>query len=398
MNPEHADNPSQGADRGGSLQAQSIRFLLAPVVSLLDDATVSEIMINGAHDIRVERKGKITRTELKFSSEAQLLAAVRNIAQYVGKRITPDTARFDARLPDGSRVHVVLPPASRQGVCVAIRKFQQSRMSFDSLVSMGAISPEAREFIELCVLIEKNMIVAGGTGTGKTSLLNVLSSLIHADHRILVLEDTSELALRQDHVLYFETKPPDRHGQGAVSIRDLFHSSLRMRPDRIVVGECRGGEALDLIQAMTSGHGGSMTTLHANSPADSLNRLETMALMSGIEMPLVALRSQVASAIDVVLQLGRFHDGSRKVLEIAEVRGLDDEGRYDVHPIYSFAFHGKGGDSHAAGQLRRTGVRPSFWAEVQQKGYTERVQLTKTLFEPEAEGIPAGGSAGAVRE
>lgn len=375
-----AADARQPTGPGDTLPARSIRFLLAPVVSLLDDPSVSEIMINGAHDIRVERKGKITRTDLRFASEERLLAAARNLAQYVGKRITPDIARFDARLPDGSRVHVVLPPASRQGVCVAIRKFQQSRMTFDALVEMGAISPEAREFIELCVLTEKNLIVAGGTGTGKTSLLNVMSSLIQEDHRILVLEDTSELALRQDHVLYFETKPPDRHGRGAVSIRDLFHSSLRMRPDRIVVGECRGGEALDLLQAMTSGHGGSMTTLHANSPADALNRLETMALMSGIEMPLLALRGQVASAIDVIFQLGRFHDGSRKVLEIAEVRGLDDQGRYDTRSLYSFVFAGKDGEGHAVGQLERTGTQPTFGAEVRQKGYADRVRLTKSLF------------------
>jgi len=376
--------PAATAFDPAGLQTRSIRFLLAPIVPLLDDPSVSEIMINGARDVRVERHGKITRTEITFPSEEHLLAGVRNIAQYVGKRITRDVARFDARLPDGSRVHVVLPPASRQGVCVAIRKFQQSKMTFDALVSMGAITPEVREFVELCVLSEKNMVVSGGTGTGKTSLLNVLSSLIQADHRILVLEDTSELSLRQDHVLYFETKPPDRHGRGAVSIRDLFHSSLRMRPDRIVVGECRGGEALDLIQAMTSGHGGSMTTLHANSPADALNRLETMALMSGIEMPLVAMRSQIASAIDVVLQLGRFHDGSRKVLEVAEVLGLDDNGRYVTRPIYAFAFHGKSEDGHVVGELERTGITPTFWAEVQQKGHGDRVQLTRSLFEAAA--------------
>jgi pilus assembly protein CpaF len=363
-----------------SLPARSIRFLLAPIVQFLDDASVSEIMINGFEEIRVERGGRIALTDAKFPSDEQLLAAVRNIAQFVGKRITPDTSRFDARLPDGSRVHVVLPPASRRGICVAIRKFQQSRMTFDALVKMGALTEEAREFIDLCVLVEKNIVVSGGTGTGKTSLLNVMSSLIQHDHRIIVLEDTSELALRQEHVLYFETKPPDRQGRGAVTIRDLFHSSLRMRPDRIVVGECRGGEAMDLIQAMTSGHGGSMTTLHANAPIDALNRLETMALMSGIEMPLVALRSQVASAIDIVVQLGRFHDGSRRILEIAEVNGLRDDGRYDVRSIYTFSFLGKGPDGRVVGALERSGEMPSFWSEVSQKGYDDRVKLTSSLF------------------
>ena len=350
----------------------------------LDDPTVSEIMVNGHADIRVERAGRIARTDAVFRSEDDLLAAARNIAQFVGKRLTPDTSCFDARLPDGSRVHVVLAPASRQGVCIAIRKFQQSRMTFDALVGMGALTEEAREFVELCVLVEKNLVVSGGTGTGKTSLLNVMSSLIHPEHRIIVLEDTSELALRQEHVLYFETRPPDRYGRGAVTIRDLFHSSLRMRPDRVVVGECRGGEAMDLIQAMTSGHGGSMTTLHANAPPDALNRLETMALMSGVEMPLTALRSQVASAIDIVVQLGRFHDGSRRILEIAEVRGLDDQGRYDVHSIYTFAFAGKGPDGRVLGNLERTGIRPQFHAEVMLKGYGDRVRLTRSLFEVEA--------------
>jgi pilus assembly protein CpaF len=254
-------------------------------------------------------------------------------------------------------------------------------MTLDALVSMGSLTEEAREFVELCVLMERNIVISGGTGTGKTSLLNVLSSLIQPDHRILVLEDSSELALRQDHVLYLEAKPPDRQGRGAVTIRDLFHSSLRMRPDRIVVGECRGGEAIDLIQAMTSGHGGSMTTLHANSPGDALNRLETMALMSGIEMPLVALRSQVVSAIDIVVQLGRFHDGSRRILDIAEVRGLDDSGRYDVRSIYQFAFTGKNPDGGVVGQLERTGQRPGFSAEISQKGYADRVRLTAALWD-----------------
>jgi len=369
-----------------ALQKASLRFLLSPVVSLLDDPSVSEIMINGARDIRVERGGKISRTDLHFASEAHLLAAARNLAQYVGKRISSDTSRFDARLPDGSRVHVVLPPTSRQGICVAIRKFQKSRMTLDALVQYGSITEEAREFVEICVLIEKNMIVSGGTGTGKTSLLNVLSGLIPPGQRILVLEDTSELDLKADHVLYFEARPPDRYGKGAVSIRDLFHSSLRMRPDRVVVGECRGGEAIDLIQAMTSGHGGSMTTLHANAPADALNRLETMALMSGIEIPLVALRSQVASAIDIVVQVGRFHDGSRRILDIAEVHGLNERGGYDVKSIYAFAFKGKGPDGRVIGQLERTGNRPTFWDEVAQKGYTDRVRLTSDLWGASVEG------------
>ncbi|MGH9384797.1 MAG: CpaF family protein [Vicinamibacterales bacterium] len=365
-----------------SLAERSLRSLMGPILWALDDPSVSEIMINGARDVRVERGGRISRTEAQFESEVDLLSLATNLAQYVGKRITPDTARFDGRLPDGSRVHVVLPPASRQGICIAIRKFQQSRMTLEALVSMGSLTAEACEFIGLCVRVEKNVVIAGGTGTGKTSLLNVLSGLIQPDQRIIVLEDTSELALRQEHVLYFETKPPDRQGRGAVSIRELFHSSLRMRPDRIVVGECRGGEALDLIQAMTSGHGGSMTTLHANSPKDALSRLETMALMSGIEMPLVALRSQVASAIDVIVQLTRFPDGSRKVVEIAEVDGLNDQGRYEVRSIYSLVASATDTPGQVRGRLEPTGIRSTLDADVIGHGYAADIQLTRARFQP----------------
>ncbi len=374
---EQAQEPAQ------TLQALSLRFLLAPIVPFLDDPTVSEIMINGPFDIRIERGGKIVRTEAVFESATRLFAGARNIAQFVGKRITSETSRFDARLPDGSRVHVVLPPASRIGVCIAIRKFQQSRLTFDSLVEMGALTAEAREFIELCVLAEKNVVVSGGTGTGKTSLLNVMSGLIPSSQRVIVLEDTTELALRQDHVLYFETKPPDRQGRGAVTIRDLFHSSLRMRPDRIVVGECRGGEAVDLLQAMTSGHGGSMTTLHADSPSDALNRLETMCLLSGVEIPLTALKAQVASAIDIVVQLSRFPDGSRRVTEISEIGGLKN-GHYDVGSIYTFAFVGKSPEGRILGALERSGNVPSFALAIHQRGYGERIRLTSDLFAPGA--------------
>lgn len=363
------------------LHESSIRFLLRPVVPFLDDASVSEVMINGHADIRIERGGRIHRTEARFASEEELLAAATNIAQFVGKRLSADVSRFDARLPDGSRVHAVLPPASRQGTCMAIRKFFRKALSLEDLVVSGAITPEVREFVEICVKAEKNMLVAGGTGSGKTTLLNVLSSLIPTHERILVLEDTSELQLQQEHVLYFETRPPDSHGRGAVSIRDLFHSCLRMRPDRIVVGECRGGEAMDLIQAMTSGHGGSMTTLHANSPADALNRLETMALMSGIEMPLVPLRGQIASAIDVCLQQGRLPDGSRRVLAVAEIRGLDDRGRYRVNPIYEYVRRAKTDDGTLVGELQRTGRPPHFWKEVCLMGLDDMARLTRDLFE-----------------
>lgn len=365
----------------GPVHAWSLRFLLSPVVPFLDDATVSEVMINGAADVRVERRGRIEKTTAQFPSEESLMAAARNIAQYVGKRISSDTSRFDARLPDGSRVHVILPPASRQGVCMSIRKFFRTPISLDKLVELGSLTAEVREFLEICVCAERNMLVAGGTGSGKTTLLNVLSSLIPVDQRIIVLEDSSELQLQQEHVLYFETRPADRHGRGAVSIRDLFHSSLRMRPDRIVVGECRGGEAMDMVQAMTSGHGGSMTTLHADSPADALNRLETMALMSGVELPVLPLRSQIASAIEVVVQVGRLAGGARRVLAVAEVLGLDETGRYRVKEIYRFVPAGKSPDGTALGTLRRVGNSASFWETVRLKGLDGKAALTRDLFE-----------------
>lgn len=368
------------------LHERSVRFLLGPVLPYLEDTSVSEVMINGHAEIFVERRGRIERTETRFASEEALLAAARNIAQFVGKRITPDTARFDARLPDGSRVHVVLPPASWKGICVAIRKFFPTSLSLQDLVRMGSLTEETREFLEICVGAEKNLLVAGGTGSGKTTLLNVLSGLIPPDQRILVLEDTHELRLQQDHVLYLEAQAPDRHGRGAVTIRDLFHSCLRMRPDRIVVGECRGAEAMDLIQAMTSGHGGSMTTLHADTPRDALNRLETMALMSGVEMPLVALRSQVASAIDIAVQVSRLHDGSRRVTGIAEVIGLDEKGTHQVNDIYRFAETGKAADGSVSGKLVRTGTPPRFWPLVRLKGLESKARLTRDLFEAGGEG------------
>ena len=377
--------------RSEPIHRRSLDFLLAPIRPLLADDGISEIMVNGHDDVRIERGGRIERTDYRFKSHDELFAAVRNMAQYVGRRVTAETNRFDARLPDGSRVHVVLPPASRQGICVAIRKFLPLGLSLDELVRLGSMTDEVREFISICVAAEKNILVSGGTGSGKTTLLNVLSSLIPGGQRVLVLEDSSELQLQQEHVLYFETRAADRHGRGGCTIRDLFHSSLRMRPDRIVVGECRGGEAMDLIQAMTSGHGGSMTTLHATAPGDALNRLETMALMSGVDMPLRALRAQVASAIDVVVQVGRLHDGARKIVAVSEAAGLDDEGRYRLVDIYHYVLTGRTAEGAPEGELTRTRTPPGFWAEVRLKGLAEMARLTRDLFESGAGGATSSG-------
>ncbi|MBE3099879.1 MAG: CpaF family protein [Planctomycetes bacterium] len=313
---------------------KTILHFLEPVGEYLRDPTVTEIMVNGPDEIFIERKGRLLLTESKFPNEAALQAAIRNILQYVGKRISTEHPMMDARLPDGSRVHVAMAPCSRRGTLLTIRKFSRQAFDMDFLVSTGCLSPLACDFLKLCILTEKNLLISGGTSSGKTSLLNVLSGYIHSDRRVVVIEESSELQLRQPHVLSLESRAPDRYGRGEVTIRDLFKHSLRMRPDRVIVGECRGGEALDMIQAMTSGHAGSMTTLHADSPPDALHRLETMALMSNVEIPLSALRAQVASAIHVIIQMMRFADGSRRVVQIAQVLPLDEHGRYHVEDLF----------------------------------------------------------------
>jgi pilus assembly protein CpaF len=359
-------------ERNDIFRATIGRFL-EPVRDFLDDPSVSEVMINGPFEVYVERGGLVEKTDAVFEDEEALLAAARNIAQFTNKRIQPDTSRFDSRLPDGSRVHVVMPRCSHKGLCVAIRKFSKKSFTLGGLVERGAFDEVVREYVELVVELEKNLVVSGGTGTGKTSMLNAISGEIPATERIIVIEDSSELQLQQPHVLCFETRMPDRHGRGAVTIRDLFHSALRMRPDRIVIGECRGGEALDLIQAMTSGHGGSMSTLHANSSADALNRLETMALMSGVEMPLMALRAQVASAIDVVVQLMRLGDGRRVLTEISEVGPLTPDHQYTVTRIFEFT----GGPS---GTTVWTGAKSAFGDELRRKGLLDRARVTREVF------------------
>jgi len=362
----------------------TLNKFLQPVATYIEDGTVSEIMINGPHEVYVERAGRIEKTPVTFDDEELLLAAARNIAQYTNKRVTPQTSRFDSRLPDGSRVHVVMPRCSRKGLCISIRKFSRKSFTLEGLVESGSVSPEAKEYIEVVVDLERNIIVSGGTGSGKTSLLNAISAKIPPTERIIVIEDSSELQLQQPHVLSFETAAADRHGQGAVSIRDLFHSALRMRPDRIVIGECRGGEALDLIQAMTSGHGGSMSTLHANTATDALNRLETMMLMSGIEMPLGALRAQVASAIDLVIQLNRLNDGRRVVTEVSEVGPLTPQGQYQVTRIFEMVDDTQKGAGLPSTRLRWTGEPSAFSAFVREKGLTDKVRLTKKVFFPDA--------------
>jgi len=342
---------------------KTIYHFLEPVGEYLRDSSVTEVMINGWDEVYIERKGQLSLVDARFSSQGALMAAVRNLAQYVGKRVDPDRPMIDARLPDGSRVHVAMPPCSRKGTVVTIRKFSREAFDMGFLVRTKCLTELARDFLKLCVITEKNLLLSGGTSSGKTSLLNVLSEYIHNDRRIVVIEESSELQLQQPHVIGLETRAADRYGRGEVTIRDLFKNALRMRPDRIIVGECRSGEALDMIQAMTSGHAGSITTLHADSPKDALNRLETMAMMSNVAMPLSALRAQVASAIHVIIQLMRFADGSRRVVEISQVMPLDDRGGYQTEALFRLQLP-KGETALTKAELVWTGTRIRFADDV----------------------------------
>ncbi|RME77236.1 MAG: FHA domain-containing protein, partial [Planctomycetota bacterium] len=333
---------------------------LEPIKEFLKRDDVSEIMINGPDQIYIETGGKLVLTDAKFKNDEAVQAAVMNIAQSVGRIVNEKNPRLDARLPDGSRIHAILPPVARNGTYISIRKFMKKNMTIEKLIEFGSLTKKAAKFIEICVKLERNIIVTGGTGSGKTSLLNIISSFIPPTDRVLVIEDASELQLRQPHVLPLETKHPDKHGEGAVTIRDLLHSSLRMRPDRIVVGECRGAEALDMIQALNTGHGGSMSTVHSNSPRDSLSRLETMCLMAGVDMPLSAIRGQIASAIDIIIYTNRFHDGSRKITHITEVLPLSEDGKYVTSDIFRFERGPNTPDGKITGKLLPTGNLPSF--------------------------------------
>jgi len=307
-------------------------LFLAPVKEYLEDDSVSEILINGPSQVYIERRGRLEEVPAKFVSEPALRAAAANIAKSVGRVLDEMHPRLDARLPDGSRVHAVVPPLSRLGTVIAIRKFKKDTLTIDKMLEFGSLDESMRSLIRALVLLHKNVIVSGATSSGKTSVLNVLSSFVPDGERVIVIEDASELQLQQRHVVPFETRKADKNGQGEVTIRDLIHSALRLRPDRIVIGEIRGGEALDLLQALNTGHSGSMSTIHANSPLDCLRRIETCALLSGIDIPLAALRSQVASAIDVVIHTARLTDGSRKIVSIAEVLPLAD-GDYRVQEL-----------------------------------------------------------------
>jgi pilus assembly protein CpaF len=357
----------------------SVSTFLSAVKPYLDDDSVTEVMVNGPSEIFIERRGKLERVDARFKDEQALQAAVRNIAQFVGRRIDEDNPTLDARLPDGSRVAAVLPPCSRKGTTLSIRKFSKATPTFVDLIQRGSITKDAARFLDVAIYLAKNMIISGGTGSGKTTLLNVLGSRVPGNQRLMVIEDASELKIQTDHVVFFETKHADAMGKGAVTIRDLVRSALRLRPDRIIVGEVRGPEALDLVTAMNTGHGGSMGTTHANTPYDGLVRLETLAMMGDTQVPTAAIRRQIAAAIHMVVQIKRMNDGTRKITNISEVvPEVDEHGRYQLRDIFAFVQRGMSPDGKILGELVPTGQLPSFMDEIE----VNRLPYPREKFTP----------------
>jgi len=339
-----------------------------PIQPLLDDPDISEVMVNGPKKVFIEKNGKLTKSAVTFDDDDHVLRVIDRIILPLGRRVDADSPTVDARLPDGSRVNAVIRPVSIDGPSITIRKFRKDKLSIQQLIDYGSLTPNMAEFIRACVLAHLNIVISGGTGSGKTTLLNVLSSYIPEEERIVTIEDAAELQLQQDHVLRMETKVPNVDGKGAVTIRDLVRNSLRMRPDRIIVGECRGGESLDMLQAMNTGHDGSLTTLHANSPRDALSRLETMVLMAGMDLPLKVVRQQISSAVDLIIQQTRLKDGSRKVTAITEVVGMEGE-IVVLTDIFKFEQTGIGEKGKIVGELKATGIRPIFSPRLEAAGF-----------------------------
>jgi pilus assembly protein CpaF len=340
-----------------SIAADILGF--GPLQELLNDPEVSEIMVNGPRRIYVERKGKITLSGVTFNDEPHVLRVIDRIVAPLGRRIDESSPMVDARLPDGSRVNAVIRPIALCGPTISIRKFKKDGVTIEDLIRFGSLTREMAEFLSACVRGSLNIVVSGGTGSGKTTMLNALSSFIPDDERIITVENAAELQLRQDHVVPLESRPPNVEGKGEISIRDLVINCLRMRPERIVVGECRGGEALEMLQAMNTGHDGSMTTLHANTPRDAIARIETMCLMAGMDLPVRAIREQIASAVNLIVQLGRLKDGSRKTLYITEVQGMEGD-VVVLSDIFTFEQQGLDERGKVIGQLKPTGIRPKF--------------------------------------
>ena len=352
---------------------KTLRSLMQPIVPYLDDASVSEIMINGPDMIFIERAGRLERVPARFDSPDSVLSALRNIAQYAGSFIDETRPILEARLPDGSRVEAVIPPIAEAGPTIAIRRFSKASLQLDDLVRFGSLSDDAAQALVGMTRGKCNIVVAGGTGSGKTSLLNVLAGVMPPEERLLVLEDTREISITREHVVYLTGRKPDQQGELEVSIRDLFRASLRMRPDRIIVGELRGAEALDLVQATVSGHGGCLCTLHATYPHDTMTRLETMCMMSDLGMPLAAIRAQLASGIDLIVQVSRLQNGQRGVTHITEVVGLDaDRQHYQLRDLFIRKTEAQ------ASRLVATGELPSFLLKLEEHG----VSLPSALFAP----------------
>ncbi len=359
------------------LQVSLINDILGygPLQPLLDDPEIQEIMVNGPHQIYVERRGKVELTGVRFRDERHLMRIIEKILLPLGKRVDERVPMVDARLPDGSRVNIVIPPIALNGPCVTIRKFARDPFTMSDLISFGTLTQEAAQFLQAAVQARLNIVISGGTGSGKTTLLNVLSAYIPNDERIITIEDTAELQLRQEHVVRLEARPPNIEGVGEVTIRDLVRNALRMRPDRIIVGECRGGEALDMLQAMNTGHEGSMTTIHANNPREAFARLETMVLMAGVELPVRAIREQVAGALDLIIQMQRMRDGSRKVVVISEITGMEGD-VIALQDIFVFETEGVDEMGYIKGKLRPTGIRPKCFERFTERG----IRLPVSLF------------------
>jgi pilus assembly protein CpaF len=345
-----------------------------PIESLLQDDTITEIMVNGPKNVYVERAGLLEKTSLTFDNDAHLMRIIERIVHPLGRRIDESSPMVDARLPDGSRVNVTIPPISLVGPVLTIRKFSRTPYTDEDLKAFGTLTPEVVELMKACVTARLNMLISGGTSTGKTTLLNVVSAYVPNRERIVTIEDAAELQLRQEHVVTLESRPPNIEGKGEITIRDLVINTLRMRPDRIIVGEVRGGEALDMLQAMNTGHDGSLTTLHANTARDALRRLETMVLMAGMDLPLRAVREQVSSALDCIVHLERLADGSRKVVQVAEVQGMEGD-VIVMQDIFRFVQTGFK-DGRILGELQPTGIRPKFAGKIKEAG----IQLPAELF------------------
>jgi pilus assembly protein CpaF len=364
-----------------------------PVQQFLDDDGVTEVMVNASDPIYVERHGRIQQTEARFVSDEHLRRVIERIVSQVGRRIDESSPMVDARLPDGSRVNAIVPPLAVDGPSLTIRKFAKDPYQADDLISFGTMSPQIAELLRACVQGRLNILVSGGTGTGKTTLLNVLSTFIPTDERIVTIEDAVELQLHQDHVVRLESRPPNIEGKGQITIRDLVRNSLRMRPDRIIVGETRGGEALDMLQAMNTGHDGSLSTVHANSPRDAVARLETMVLMAGMDLPIRAVREQVASAIDLIVQISRLRDGSRRITHVTEVSGMEGQ-VVTLQDVFTFDYTaGLDADGRFLGTQRATGIRPHFVERLEHYG----IHLPPAVFGAPLESIAPNGRTRSAR-